>query len=195
MSLVTPRHTVKQPKISARLEWAVDRLEVKPNDQLLEIGCGHGVAVSVVCENLKDGRITAIDRSAKMIAVAKKRNSDYIAASKASFQTVSLDKAKFGNTQFDKIFAIRVGAFLRQKPEREFEVVRKYLAPKGKFYLVYDPFKPEQAQEVMETAVRVLEAHDFTVEKALTKEIAKTKVVCVVATARWISPTKELKMQ
>jgi cyclopropane fatty-acyl-phospholipid synthase-like methyltransferase len=171
------------PKAAERLGWPVDILEVKPNDRLLEIGCGHGVAVSLVCEKLKNGHITAIDRSAKMISLAKKRNADSIAAGKASFQTVSLDQAKFGNTKFDTIFAVRIGAFLHEGAERELEIVRKYLAPKGKFYLVYDPPKPEQAREVMKTAVRVLEAHNFKIEKALTKDIAKTKVVCVIATA------------
>jgi cyclopropane fatty-acyl-phospholipid synthase-like methyltransferase len=174
------------PKAAERLVWAVDTLEVKPNDQLLEIGCGHGVAVSLVCEKLKDGHITAIDRSAKMIAMAKKRNAEHIAVGKASFQTVALDKAKFGDTQFDKIFAIRIGGLVRAGAERELEVVRTHLAPKGIFYLVYDPFKPGQVQEVIETAARGLEAHGFTVEKTLTKAIAKTKVVCISARGQQI---------
>jgi hypothetical protein len=50
--------------------------------------------------------------------------------------------------------------------------------------MVYDPPKAEQAREVIETAVRVLEAHNFEIEKALTKDIAKTKVICVIARAQ-----------
>jgi ubiquinone/menaquinone biosynthesis C-methylase UbiE len=172
------------PKEAERLVWAVDVLEVKPNDQLLEIGCGHGVVVSLVCEKLKKGHITAIDRSAKMIAMAEKRNAEHIATGRASFQTFALDKAKFGDTRFDKIFAIRIGVFLMEQPTRELEVVKKCLKPKGNFYLIYDPFKAEQAREVIETAVRVLESYNFTIEKTLTKDIANTKVTCVIATAQ-----------
>ncbi len=68
-------------------------MAVEPTDQLLEIGCGPGVAVSLVCEKLYDGNITAIDRSAKMIETARKRNADHVAAGVASFRTVSLHQA------------------------------------------------------------------------------------------------------
>jgi ubiquinone/menaquinone biosynthesis C-methylase UbiE len=64
-------------RASERLVWVVKTLGVEPDDRLLEIGCGHGVAVSLVCERMDGGSIVAIDRSARMIEMAKKRNATH----------------------------------------------------------------------------------------------------------------------
>ena len=61
--------------VSERLRTIVEQLEIEPDDCVLEIGCGHGVAAAFVCERLEDGHLTAIDRSPtpKMIEAVKRR--------------------------------------------------------------------------------------------------------------------------
>src|SRR5215211_8225061 len=101
-------------KASERFVWAVDTLEVRPADRLLEVGCGHGVAVSLVCERLTSGRITAIDRSSKMIEMAARRNREHIAGGRAVLKTAALETADFEDERFDKIFAFNVAPFWLQ---------------------------------------------------------------------------------
>jgi trans-aconitate methyltransferase len=93
---------------SKRLRWAVEVLDVAPYDRILEVVCGHGVAVSLVCERLGAGRITALDRSPKMIELAERRNRAN--APKARFIAKSLEQADLGDATYDRMFAVHVAA-------------------------------------------------------------------------------------
>lgn len=84
---------------SGRLLWAVETLAVEPTDHVLEIGCGHGVAVSMICDKLTGGKITGIDRSAKAV-----------------FRATTLDAADLEGARFNKIFAVNVNPRLSVSP-------------------------------------------------------------------------------
>jgi cyclopropane fatty-acyl-phospholipid synthase-like methyltransferase len=116
---------------SDRIAWAVEVLDVAPDDRILEVGCGHGVAVSLICERLDGGRITALDRPPKMIEMARKRNR--ACADRARFVTARLEQAELGDEKYDKVFAVHVSPL--HAPGRALEVVREHLAPGGRIYL------------------------------------------------------------
>jgi ubiquinone/menaquinone biosynthesis C-methylase UbiE len=124
--------------VSARLRAVVDSLDVQPADRVLEIGCGHGVAASFVCERLDGGRLTAVDRSPKMIEAAARRNADHVAAGRAEFLVAQLEDLDLGDRRFDKIFAVRVGLFHRE-PERARGLAERWLVPCGSLHAVFDP--------------------------------------------------------
>ena len=103
--------------MSERLRTIVDGLGIRPGDHVLEIGCGHGVAATFVCERLEHGRLTAIDRSPKMIEAARRRNAAYVEAGIAEFLVATLEELDLGDRRFDTIFAVRVGLFHREPAE------------------------------------------------------------------------------
>ena len=124
--------------MSARLRAVVDSLDVQPGDRVLEIGCGHGVAATFVCERLDGGRLTAVDRSSKMIEAAARRNADHVAAGRAEFLVARLEDLDLDDRRFDKIFAVRVGLFHRE-PERARALAERWLVPGGTLHAVFDP--------------------------------------------------------
>jgi ubiquinone/menaquinone biosynthesis C-methylase UbiE len=99
--------------VSRRLRAIVQQPDIRPDDRVLEIGCGQGVAATYVLERLDRGQLSAIDRSPKMIEAAERRNADEVEAGKAEFLVAELDGFQPGDRRFDKIFAVRVGLFDR----------------------------------------------------------------------------------
>jgi SAM-dependent methyltransferase len=124
--------------VPPRLLWAVERLSVEPDDHLLEIGCGSGVAVSLICDRLGNGTITAIDRSPVMVERAVARNGRHIASGKATIQLGELPELELPAGSFTKIFAVNVNLFWVRSPATELEVARRLLAPGGGLFLFYD---------------------------------------------------------
>jgi SAM-dependent methyltransferase len=167
-------------KASERLVWAVDTLEVRPAGRLLEVGCGHGVAVSLVCERLTTGTITAIDRSPKMIAMATRRNREHVDAGRAELEAVALEDADLGDRRFDKVFAFNVAPFWLQ-PGAALGVVREHLARDGTVHIFWDArhSEPERVRNLGNELAERLRGGGFHVHHVLVKRLRPVPAVCV----------------
>src|SRR4051795_2180539 len=172
-------------KPSERFVWAVDTLAPPPADHLLEVGCGHGVAVSLVCESLTTGTITAIDRSPKMIAMAARRNRQHVDAGRAVLEAVALEDADLGDRRFDKIFAFNVAPFWLQ-PEAALGAVREHLAPDGAVYLFWDArhSAPERARELGNELADRLHEGGLSVDRVLVEDLRPVPAVCAIGRPR-----------
>jgi SAM-dependent methyltransferase len=166
-------------KVPERLAWAVEMLDVRPAERLLEIGCGTGVAAALVRERLDGGSITAIDRSPGMIEAAEKRNRAHADAGRAVFRAVALRDADFGAGAFDRAFAFNVNVFWQQ-PAREIEVLRRVLAPGGALYLFYQPPSIGMLGKVAEDVSRVLREHGCRVREIRPDDRPSVRSVCIV---------------
>lgn len=163
-----------------RLVWAVDLLGLKGHERVLEVGCGHGVAVTLVCERLRRGRMTAVDRSPAMTAAAGRRNAAFVDAGVARFVTAPLDRADLGGERIDRVLAVHVGAFARP-PADELDVVRRLLAPGGRLVLVYQPPVAGDAPGVADRLARLLPEHGFRVVDLQRRDLPGGPAVGAVA--------------
>jgi|SRR5688572_6579981 len=166
--------------IPERIVWAVEMLNIDRSDQVLEIGCGQGLAVPLVCEKLDGGTLTAIDRSRKMIAAALERNHALAAAGKVQFEAVALANADFARYRFSRIFAINVNLFwLDLSPE--FLIVRQLLQPGGALHLVYEPPNPAQIKRIADKLARNLKEGGFVLDTVISGHAPSARALCMIA--------------
>ena len=54
----------------------IELLDVRPDDKVLEVGFGPGVAIQLLLQRLPTGSVAGVDRSQEMVGQAAARNSD-----------------------------------------------------------------------------------------------------------------------
>lgn len=163
-----------------RLAAVVELLGLRPEHHVLEVGCGHGVAASLVLDRLTSGTYTGVDRSLPMIQASERRNRDAVDARRARFVCASFADAPVGRRRFDRIFAARVRSMTH---DRELERSRTLLAPGGLLVLAYDTPQGVDVQPVIEDAAARLRAGGFRSVHVTTLHASAPIVCCITARA------------
>jgi trans-aconitate methyltransferase len=132
-----------------RLVAAVEALELRPGDEVLEIGCGRGVAAELICRRLTTGHLLALDRSTTAISAATARNADAVAAGRATFVTAALEDTGPGLLGgYHRVLAVNVNLFWTGPAQRELRLIADHLRPDGTLWLWYDPPDPGRADHI-----------------------------------------------
>jgi SAM-dependent methyltransferase len=157
----------------------VDVLGVLPGERVLEIGCGRGVAIGLVCEAADAARVVGIDRSPAAVAAAEARNLAHVRSGRvrlvcAALADVSLEE------RFDRVFAVNVNVFWLG-PARELAAVRRVLAPGGRLYLFYEPPSPARLERAAEACTAFLRESGFAVDEVMRVELGTNLGLCIVA--------------
>jgi ubiquinone/menaquinone biosynthesis C-methylase UbiE len=94
---------VKNAKMN---EFAVEMLDIQPDDQALEIGFGHGRTIRMIAERAKAGFVAGVDLSDVMVRQATRYNLDLIIAGRAELCQGSVADLPYECGRFTKVLAV-----------------------------------------------------------------------------------------
>jgi ubiquinone/menaquinone biosynthesis C-methylase UbiE len=122
---------------------AIGSMDFKPEDHILDLGCGTGTMTLQIAERLNDaGRIEGIDAAERMIAVAEKHLRKTDLAGRCHFSHALAEKLPFEDESFDYCFSSMFYHHLpfdlkRQSMSEAYRVLRK-----GGIFLTIDIDRP-----------------------------------------------------
>ena len=158
-----------------RIAWAVDELGPGPSSRVLEVGCGHGVAVTRVCERLASGHMVAVDRSAKMTAAAA-----HVDAGRLTLITGTFPGAEVGPGPFTHAFAFNVRAMAEPAA---LAALRRLLAPGGTLGLFAQHPSPERTAAAVAALRDAVGAAGLVVEREAHAAVEPYRAAAVLAVA------------
>lgn len=111
----------------------LEELKLRPDDYLLEVGCGGGALLKQV---LRSGcHASAVDHSPDMVRLARDENRDSVKSGKLSIQEASAEKLPFSDAIFTCAVMTGVLGFLPEPVPALREILRT-LQPRGRLVIL-----------------------------------------------------------
>lgn len=149
--------------VPPRLRWAVEVMDVQPNDHVLEIGCGPGAGAELICARLETGKLFAIDRSESGVDRTKRRNAKYVQAGRLTVRQIDLATLRVPVKRLHKVFAFNVNLFWVRGCADEVALLHERVLPGGAVYLFFDADRPELVPNIVKKTSAALVSGGFEV--------------------------------
>ena len=174
-----------RPSNLQRNRWVVSLLDVRPADQVLEIGFGPGVAIAAMAR-AGAGHVYGVDHSGVMLRQASKRNAAAIRAGQVTLIRASVDQLPPAlGGPFDAILAVNSLAFWPAPAERLTEL-RRRLAPGGRIAIASQPrchgATADTSRSAADEIETLLRSAGFTEMRTEVLPLS-TPVACVLASS------------
>lgn len=124
-----------------RNRWAVELLDIKPSDHVIEFGCGPGVAVAALADRATQGLVVGVDHSALILRQARRRNANAIKEGRVRLIHAPVEDLRLADGSFDAALAVNtVGMW--PEPAARLREIGRLLGPAGRIALVSQPRCP-----------------------------------------------------
>jgi ubiquinone/menaquinone biosynthesis C-methylase UbiE len=127
-----------RPSNRLRNSRTLDLLNIRPEDRILEVGFGPGVAVAGAAELATAGKVVGLDHSELMLRHASRRNAKAIRTGRVELLLGSADALPRLEDRFDKVMAVNVYMFWKD-PVSVLSGLRQVMNPGGVIALTLQP--------------------------------------------------------
>ncbi len=112
--------------IGATIRETLGRIELQPENRVLDVGCGTGVLLEALSNTTPGTLLAGVDPSADMLAVARQRLDETV-----SLKQSYAEKLPFPEEEFDVVISTNALHYFRNPPGALLEMYR-VLAPDGR---------------------------------------------------------------
>jgi ubiquinone/menaquinone biosynthesis C-methylase UbiE len=132
----------------------LEALDVRPGEEILEVGCGHGRSLARLYAQEPGARLVGVDPSEVMLREARRRNRRSIEAGRVQIELGESSELPFPSARFDAVFSVHTLYFWPDLGGGLRELAR-VLRPGGRLLLVYRPESPELREELPTSVYRL----------------------------------------
>lgn len=130
--------------------WGLGFVDIHKQDQILDVGCGGGMAVQRMAALAEDGRVFGVDYSELSVEKASFLNRDEIDKGKVTILPASVSNLPFPDGQFDLVTGIETFYFWPD-PIGDLKEVYRVLKKGGRILLVFEIVYCEENPEKWKT--------------------------------------------
>ncbi len=163
--------------------WAARLLDVQPDDRVLELGFGPGIAIRELARRASRGQVCGLDHSEVMVRQATRRNGAAVHTGRVDLRLGSAEDLPDFGAPFDAILAVNSLMFWDDPVARLCDL-RGLLRPGGRIAIAYQPRGPGSTNDLAARTGRQIAEHfataGFTDVRVETLDLHPTAVVCVL---------------
>ena len=113
----------------ATLRETLSRLELEPEQSLLDVGCGTGVLLEALLTSMPSAQLSGVDPSAEMLEVARKKLGDAVILKRSHAESLP-----FPDQNFDVVVSTNAFHYFRE-PLGALEEMSRVLRPHGRLVI------------------------------------------------------------
>jgi arsenite methyltransferase len=115
----------------------LERMHLRPDETVLDVGCGSGWLVRLIARLVPQGRVAGIDVSDEMIRQAREAN---VGEERVRFETGTVDHLPFPDASFTRVVSIE-SAYYWPDPAAGLREIGRVTAPGGSAWILINYYR------------------------------------------------------